>query len=85
MPFGIQPGTISYSDAAATLTAGISASTAFFGTTLTADRAVTSAGGFQGAKFRIARPAGGAFNLKVGTGSLAAFATNQWVEIEHDG
>jgi hypothetical protein len=55
--------------------------------TLTADRTVTLSANnaHAGARFRIIRTGGGAFNLNVGTGPLKALATNQWCDVEHDG
>lgn len=72
-------------DAAATLTPGQSASTQRWVTELTADRAVTLADGWTGAKFRIVRTGGGAFNLNVGTGPLKALAANTWCDVEFTG
>ena len=73
-------------DAAVTLTPGQSAPTQRWATTLTADRAVTlSTSSWTGAKFRIVRTGGGAFNLNVGTGPLKALAANTWADVEFDG
>ena len=73
-------------DAAATLTAGRSDSTQRWATTLTADRAVTlSTTAWEGARFRIVRTGGGAFNLNVGTGPLKALAANTWADVEFNG
>ena len=73
-------------DAAATLAAGQSAPTQRWATTLTADRAVTlSTTAWTGAKFRIVRTGGGAFNLNVGTGPLKALAANTWADVEFTG
>ena len=84
--FGILEGLTAYdANTPFTLTAGTSAPTAFAFGTLTADRAVSLAGGFKGAKFRVTRTAGGAFNLNVGTGPLKALAASEWCDVEHDG
>lgn len=72
-------------DAAATLTPGQSAPTQRWATALTADRAVTLADGWTGAKFRIVRTGGGAFNLNVGAGPLKALAENTWADVEFTG
>lgn len=72
-------------DAAATLTPGQSEPTQRWATVLTADRAVTLGDGWTGAKFRIVRTGGGAFNLNVGTGPLKALAANTFCDVEFDG
>lgn len=74
-------------DASATLTWGLSKQTAFWGTTLTADRTVTlaTANAPEGASFKICRTAGGAFNLNVGSGPLKALAAGQWAEVTYNG
>lgn len=70
-----------------TLTAYTDKITQRFTTTLTADRAVTlsTTGAVEANRFKIARPATGAFNLNVGTGPLKALAAGTWCEVEYDG
>lgn len=55
--------------------------------TLTAHRTVSlsNTNAHAGARFRISRHGGGAFNLNVGSGPLRALATGQWAEFVHDG
>lgn len=74
-------------DVAVTLTPGTDSEYQRFITTLTADRAVTlsTTGVWPGAKFEIARPATGAFNVNVGTGPLKALAAGTWCEVVYDG
>lgn len=74
-------------DAAATLVNGQDVRIQRWDTTLTADRAVTlsTTNAVSGAYFRIVRTGGGAFNLNVGTGPLAALATGEWCEVVYDG
>ncbi len=74
-------------DADATLTVGTSAENVRHTGTLSADRAITlsTTNAFSGARFRITRTGGGAFNLNVGTGPLKALATNTWAEFIYDG
>jgi hypothetical protein len=74
-------------DAAKTLTTRQSEETQIWATELTADRAVTlsTTGAYAGAKFHIARPAVGAFNLNVGTGPLKALAAGEWCEVTYSG
>jgi hypothetical protein len=74
-------------DAAKTLQARVDSETQIWATTLTADRAVSlsTTGAYAGAKFHIARPAAGAFNLNVGTGPLKALAADTWCEVTYDG
>lgn len=74
-------------DAAATLTVGANAENVKHTGTLTADRAITlsTTNAFAGARFRITRTGGGAFNLNVGTGPLKALITNTWAEFIYDG
>jgi len=58
-----------------------------FGTTLTADRAVTlsTTSVWSGCSYKIVRPAAGAFNLNVGSGPLKALAAGTWCEVTYDG
>lgn len=74
-------------DASATLTWTASATTNRWSSTLTTDKTVTlsTTNAINGARFRIVRTGGGAFNLNVGTGPLKALATNTWCEVEYDG
>jgi hypothetical protein len=74
-------------NSAATLTATVSPITQSWITTLTADKAVTlsTTGAATGSRFRISRPAGGAFNLNVGTGPLKALPANSWCEVIYNG
>jgi hypothetical protein len=80
-------GTKVRGDADVTITAGVDQIGQRFTTTLTAARAVTlsTTGAKKGHRFRIARPAGGAFNLNVGAGPLKAMAAATWAEFEFDG
>ncbi len=73
----------SHGDDNVTLTASVNAPSNGFVTNLTADRVVTLAGGYNGAKFKIFRKASGAFVLDVG--GLKLLDENQWCEVEHDG
>jgi hypothetical protein len=74
-------------DASITINPDTNAGTQRFASTLTANRTVTLAGGWKGAKFRIARsaPTAGAFTLAVG--SLATISANSrgFVDVEHNG
>ena len=74
-------------DAAATLTVKQGSPTQVWSTELTADRAVTlsTTGAVNGDKWRIVRPATGAFNLNVGTGPLKALAAGSWCDVEYNG
>ena len=76
-------------DAAATLTAKVSAPTQRWATPLTADRAVTlsTTAAMSGDRFKIVRTAAatGAFSLNVGTGPLKALAVGTWCEVEFSG
>lgn len=74
-------------DAGVTLTVGVDAVTQRFATTLTAARTITlsTTGAQNGDRFRIVRPATGAFNLNVGSGPLKALAAGQWCEVEFVG
>lgn len=74
-------------DAAASLSVGTDAENIRHTGLLTADRAVTlnTTNAFAGARFRITRTGGGAFNLNVGTGPLKALANNTWGEFVYDG
>lgn len=73
-------------DAAKTLIAGRHETTQRWATNLTAARAVTlDATAWNGARFRIVRTGGGAFNLDVGTGPLKSLAANTWCDVEFDG
>jgi hypothetical protein len=65
----------------------LSDTTTCWATTLTADRTVTlsTTNAVKGARFRIVRTAGGAFNLNVGAGPLKALSANQWCDVEYDG
>ncbi|MGL4297337.1 MAG: glycosyl hydrolase family 28-related protein [Aestuariivirga sp.] len=76
-----------YGDASATLTWLQSATTNRWTSALTTDKTVTlsTTNAINGAKFRIIRTGGGAFNLNVGVGPLKALSTNQWCEVEYDG
>ncbi len=76
-----------FGDASATLTWTSSATTNRWTSTLTTDKTVTlsTTNAINGARFRIVRTGGGAFNLNVGTGPLKALAANQWCEVEYDG
>jgi hypothetical protein len=68
-----------------TLTALVSPPVTRHTGTLTANRTVSLAGGYKGARFRVARSGAGAFNLNVAASSTKALATNQWVDVENDG
>jgi hypothetical protein len=72
-------------DADATLTVLTNAEEIRHTGTLTADRTVTlsSTNAYNGARFRVTRTGGGAFNLSIG--GLKSLATNQWAEVIHDG
>ena len=72
-------------DAAATLTVLTNAVNIRHSGTLTADRTITlsSTNAYAGARFRVTRTGGGAFNLSVG--GLKLLATNGWAEVVHDG
>lgn len=74
-------------DAGFTLVVGTNAIEVLHTGTLTANRncALSTSGVFAGARFRVTRTGGGAFNLNVGTGPLKALATNTWCEVVHDG
>ncbi len=76
-------------DRAVTLSAGSSATTQRFNTTLTATRAVTlsSKNAFTGAAFKIIREQGatGPFNLDVGPGLKTLTAPGQWCVVEYAG
>jgi hypothetical protein len=72
-------------DVAAMLTPGTDGNVQRWTTPLTADRAVTLAAGKRGNRFKVVRPAAGAFNLNVGAGPLRTLAAAQWAEVEHDG
>ena len=77
-------------DAAASLTAGTSATTQRWATALTAARAVTlnTTGAAKGAKFHIVRSGGdtgGPWNLNVGTGPLKALVAGTWCEVKYNG
>lgn len=74
-------------DVDATLAVDTDALNQAWKTTLTADRTVTlsTTGAVAGARFRISRPAGGAFNLNVGTGPLKALAAGTWCEVTYNG
>lgn len=80
-------GTATNGDTSVTLTPYTDKVTQRFTTTLTADRTVTlaTAGAVEGNRFRIVRPASGAFNLNVGAGPLKALAASTWCEVEYDG
>lgn len=87
VPFGFPRGvSADNGDAAATLTTA-SDPVQLWNTTLTADRAVTlpSTGVLEGMRIRIVRPAGGAFNLNVGTGPLKALPATSWCDVEYTG
>lgn len=75
-------------DNAVTLTAGKSALTQRFATTLTANRTVTlsTTGVYTGAKFRVVREAGanGAFDLDVG-GLKTLSGASEWADVEYSG
>lgn len=83
-PLGV---TADVGDAAKTLQARLNEETQIWATELTQDRAVTlsATGAYAGAKFHIARPAIGAFNLNVGTGPLKALAAGEWCEVTYSG
>jgi hypothetical protein len=68
-----------------TLTALVSPPVTRHTGTLTANRTVSLAGGYKGARFRVARSGAGAFNLNVAASSTKALATGQWVDVENDG
>jgi hypothetical protein len=72
-------------DAPATLTVLTSAVNIRHTGTLTADRtiALSASNTYAGARFRVTRTGGGAFNLSVG--GLKPLATNTWAEVVHDG
>lgn len=72
-------------DAAATLTVLSSAVNIRHSGTLTADRtiALSATNAYAGARFRVTRTGGGAFNLSVG--GLKSLVTNTWAEMVHDG
>jgi hypothetical protein len=74
-----------HGDASATLTVGSSFTSNYWKTTLTANRTVTlsTTGAFSGARFRVTRPATGAFTLTVG--GLKALSAGQWCDVEYDG
>lgn len=74
-------------DASATLTWAVSATTNRWASALTTDKTVTlsTTNAINGARFRIVRTGGGAFNLNVGAGPLKALAANGWCEVEYDG
>jgi hypothetical protein len=67
------------------LTVGSSFTSNYWKTTLTANRTVTlsTTGAFSGARFRVTRPATGAFTLTVG--GLKALSAGQWCDVEYDG
>lgn len=75
-------GTATRGDVAATLTAG-DAETQIWNTTLTANRTITlsTTRAWDGASFRIARPASGAFTLDVG--GLASLSASQWCVVTY--
>jgi hypothetical protein len=83
-PLGV---TANVGDADKTLQTRVNEETQIWTTTLTADRTVTlsATGGYAGAKFRIARPAAGAFNLNVGSGPLKALPAGSWCDVEYNG
>lgn len=56
-----------------------------FATELTANRTVTLAGGFAGAKFRVVRTGLGAFTLDVGGLKTLPASTAAWADVGHDG
>jgi hypothetical protein len=68
-----------------TLTPGISRPINRFAVALTANRTVTlsSIGAWNGASFKIVRPAAGAFTLDVA--GLKLLAVNEWCELTYDG
>lgn len=84
-----QPNSVSanYGDSSATLTPILTPQTNRWTSALTTDKTVTlsTANAFVGARFRIVRTGGGAFNLNVGAGPLKALAANQWCEVDYDG
>ena len=84
----VQPGQQSVSsDADFTLTPLTAAEQQRRTGTLTADRAVklSTTNAYAGARFRVTRTGGGAFNLNLGTGPLKALATGIWAEFDYDG
>ena len=72
-------------DAIFTLTIGTSAENIRHTGTLTNNRVVTlsTTDAYAGARFRITRTGGGAFNLDIG--GLKNLATNTWCEVTFDG
>lgn len=74
-------------DAAVTLVVGVDARTQRFATTLTANRVVTlsTAGAFDGDKFRVVRTGLGAFTLDVGGLKTIPSATAAFVDVAYDG
>jgi hypothetical protein len=88
--FGLQGGMRSQTlatDAAFTLVVASSPVQTFHTGTLTADRAVTlsTVTAYHGARFRISRSGGGAFNLNIGTTPAKALASGTWCEVVYDG
>jgi hypothetical protein len=83
-PLGV---TANVGDASKSIQTRVDEDTQIWSTTLTADRTVTldTTGVYPGAKFRIARPAAGAFNLNVGSGPLKALPAGSWCDVEYNG
>jgi hypothetical protein len=74
-------------DASITINPDTNAGTQRFASTLTANRTVTLAGGWKGAKFRIARSAAtpGTFTLAVGSLATISADSRGFVDVEHNG
>jgi hypothetical protein len=74
-------------DASITINPDTNAGTQRFASTLTANRTVTLAGGWKGAKFRIARSAAtpGTFTLAVGSLATISADLRGFVDVEHNG
>lgn len=88
------PGVETQGNADVTLTPYSNKVVQRFTTALTANRTVTLAtaasagfptGAVEGNRFKIVRPATGAFNLNVGTGPLKALPAGSWCEVVYDG
>ena len=85
--FGVRYGVNTGGNADLALSVNGYYQTTVFATTLTADRTVTlsTTGAEIGDKFRITRPAAGAFNLNVGTGPLKVLPASSWCDVEYNG
>jgi hypothetical protein len=82
---GVRNATNPLTDADVTVTAGTDAESQRLNAPLTANRTVTLAGGWDGARFRFTRSSGGtgAFNWNIG--GLKILAVSTWCTVVHDG